>query len=152
MLVGVTARGLGDRVATPLDADAPEVNLRKCNRQSGRRGFYLPFAAQRAAFPCRGCRFGLDGLSGFAFLNERRSAALTALLALGYLALAHLTWAYSGLVIDIVFPLLTLGVTYTGLAGYRYATEGAEKRRLRLAFEHYLHPKVIESILDRPGR
>ncbi len=31
----------------------------------------------------------------------------------------------------MVFPLLTLGVTYAGLAGYRYATEGAEKRRLR---------------------
>ena len=145
----VAARGLV--IESPRRyARAGSGSPRKCNRQSGRRRFYLPFAAQRAAFP-RAVVLGLTVCFGFAFLNERRSAALTALLALGYLALAHLTWAYSGLVIDIVFPLLTLGVTYTGLAGYRYATEEAEKRRLRLAFEHYLHPKVIESILDRPG-
>jgi adenylate cyclase len=41
-------------------------------------------------------------------------------------------------------------LVYMFLAGYRYITEGREKRYLRLAFEHYLNPDVITSLLDSP--
>jgi adenylate cyclase len=34
------------------------------------------------------------------------------------------------------------------LAGYRYITEGREKRYLRTVFEHYMDPDVITSLLD----
>jgi adenylate cyclase len=50
----------------------------------------------------------------------------------------------------VVFPLLVAIVIYIFLASYRYVTEGMEKRRLRHAFEHYLHPDVISSVVDEP--
>jgi adenylate cyclase len=40
--------------------------------------------------------------------------------------------------------------TYLVVAGFRYYEENKEKRFLRHAFEHYLHPSVIASVLDHP--
>jgi adenylate cyclase len=43
-----------------------------------------------------------------------------------------------------------LVATYLVMAGFRYYEENKEKRYLRHAFEHYLHPSVIASVVDRP--
>jgi adenylate cyclase len=43
--------------------------------------------------------------------------------------------------------LVTLTM-YMALAGFRYITEGLEKRHLRHAFEHYLHPDVISAVIE----
>jgi adenylate cyclase len=151
VLVGVTARGLGDRVATPLDADAPGVEVHANVIDNLATGDFI-YHSRLTELLTRGsaCVLGLAVCLAFVFLPERASAIVSALLAAGYLVLAHLTLALSGLVLNIAFPLLTLGIVYGGLAGYRYATEGAEKRHLRSAFEHYLHPKVIQLIVEQP--
>ena len=54
------------------------------------------------------------------------------------------------MLIDVVLPLASALVTYTVLATYRYMTEGSEKRYLRSAFEHYLNPNVVASVVDDP--
>lgn len=151
VLVGVTARGLGDRVSTPFDEDSPGVEVHANVIDNLITGDFLHRLRLNELFArISACVIGLAVSLAVAFLTERQSAVAAALLAVGYLALAQLALAYLGLVLNVLLPLFTLGVTYTGLAGYRYATEGVEKRRLRLAFEHYLHPQVIESILDKP--
>ncbi len=93
MLVGVTARGLGDRVATPLDADAPGVEVHANVIDNLAAGDFIYRSAQRVAFAGRGLHFGRDGLPGFAFLNERASAS-PGFLSRRLSVLAHLTWAY----------------------------------------------------------
>ncbi len=151
VLVGATARGLGDRVSTPFDGDCPGVQVHATVIDNLMAGDFIHRSLLNELF----ARFaavvmGLAVTFAIALLTERQSAAAAALLAIGYVFLTHFALVHSGLVLNLAFPLVTLGVTYSGLAGYRYATEGIEKRRLRLAFEHYLHPQVIESILDRP--
>ena len=151
VLIGVTGHGLGDRVSTPLDGNFPGVEVQANvidNLIAGdfiRRSILSATAAAIVA-----CLLGLAVTFSVAFMTERHSAIAAAVLALGYLAIVHVTFVYNGLVLNVIFPLLMLGVTYTVLAAYRYATEGTEKRHLRHAFEHYLHPKVIESMLDKP--
>ena len=152
VLIGVTGHGLGDRVSTPLDASSPGVEVQANVIDNLIAGDFIHRSIVSDTFArILACFLGLAVTLAVAFLSERRSSLAAVLLAVGYLAFAHLTFVYAGLVLDMIFPLLTLGVTYTGLAAYRYATEGTEKRHLRHAFEHYLHPQVIESILDRPG-
>jgi len=151
VLVGVTARGLGDRVSTPFDEDSAGVEVHANVIDNLIAGDFLHRPHLNELFArISACAMGLAVSLAVAFLTERQSAAAAGLLAVGYLAFAQVALAYIGLVLNVLFPLLTLGFTYTGLAAYRYATEGVEKRRLRLAFEHYLHPQVIESILDKP--
>src|SRR5262249_9581942 len=55
-----------------------------------------------------------------------------------------------GLLLGIVFPNTVEGGTYAVVFAFRYLTEGREKRRLRHAFEHYLHPEIIASVVDDP--
>lgn len=151
VLVGVTARGLGDRVSTPFDGDSSGVQVHATVIDNLMAGDFIHRSLLNELFArFAACVMGLAMSFAFAFLTERQSGAAAGLLAMGYLFFTHFTLVHSGLVLNLGFPLVTLGVTYSGLAGYRYATEGIEKRRLRLAFEHYLHPQVIESILDKP--
>ena len=42
--------------------------------------------------------------------------------------------------------------TYVVMAGFRYYEENKEKRYLRHAFEHYLHPSVIASVVDQSAK
>lgn len=150
-LIGVTAHGLGDRVSTPLDANSPGVAVQANVIDNLIAGDFIHRSiVSETVARILACFLGLAVTFAVAFLSEQRSALAAALLAVGYVAFTRLTFAYGGLVLDMIFPLLTLGITYTGLAAYRYATEGTEKRHLRHAFEHYLHPQVIESILDKP--
>ncbi|HTY54265.1 MAG TPA: adenylate/guanylate cyclase domain-containing protein [Candidatus Binataceae bacterium] len=151
VLVGVTGHGLGDRVSTPLDGNSPGVAVTANvidNLIAGdfiRRSIYAETVAR-----ILGCFLGLAVTFAVAFMSEKRSAIAAASLAVGYLVFSHLIFVYNGLALNLIFPLLMLGITYTELAAYRYATEGTEKRHLKHAFEHYLHPKVIESMLDKP--
>ena len=55
-----------------------------------------------------------------------------------------------GVLIYVVLPLASAVLTYTVLATYQYMTEGSEKRYLRSAFEHYLNPNVVASVVDDP--
>ncbi|MGD0075269.1 MAG: adenylate/guanylate cyclase domain-containing protein [Candidatus Binataceae bacterium] len=151
VLVGVTGHGLGDRVSTPLDGNSPGVEVQANVIDNLLAGDFIRRSiASETLARILACVVGVAVALAVAFLSERWSAVATGFLAIGYLVFAHLMFAYDGLALNVIFPLLTLGVTYTGLAAYRYATEGAEKRHLRHAFEHYLHPHVIESIVDRP--
>ena len=87
---------------------------------------------------------------GVAWLSAMASAALGAILLVGYYAYAQLRLLHAGLVVGIVFPMFAAIIVYMFLAGYRYITEGREKRYLRTAFEHYLNPDVITSLLESP--
>ena len=44
-----------------------------------------------------------------------------------------------------------MGVTYSVLAGYGYATEGLENRRIRRAFDHYLAPSLVDRLAENPS-
>jgi adenylate cyclase len=50
--------------------------------------------------------------------------------------------------IGVILPLVTVIVTDAVLVGYRYATEGSEKRRLRRAFVHYLAPTLVDQLAE----
>src|ERR1700691_61073 len=151
VLVGATAHGLGDRGVTPVDGDMPRVeihanaidNVIQCDFV--RRSYEATEIAFFAAL-----LMGIAISLGVAWLSAMSSAAVGVILLVGYYGYAQHRLLGDGLVIGIVFPMFTAFVIYMFLAGYRYITEGREKRYLRTAFEHYLNPDVISSLLDSP--
>ena len=68
-----------------------------------------------------------------------------------YLGFAQLMLIRNGVMVRVVLPFITTSGTVIVLLGYRYVTEGRAKSQLRHAFEHYLHPDVIASLVDHPG-
>jgi adenylate cyclase len=87
---------------------------------------------------------------GVAWLSAMASSAVGVILLFGYFIYVQQRLVHSGLVIGVVFPILSAILIYMFLAGYRYITEGREKRYLRTVFEHYMDPDVITAVLDSP--
>jgi adenylate cyclase len=151
VLVGATAHGLGDRGVTPTDGDMPRVEIHANAIDNVIQGDFVrrSYEATEIAF-FSALLLGIAMSLGVAWLSAMSSAALGVILLLGYYAYAQHRLLGDGLVIGIVFPMFAAFVIYMFLAGYRYITEGRKNRYLRNAFEHYLDPDVITSLLDSP--
>ena len=151
VLVGATAHGLGDRGVTPVNPDMPRVEIHANAIDNVIQGDFIrrPIEAQEIALGAA-IVIGILMSLGVAGLSALASAAFCVILLVGYYDYAQTRLLHDGLAIGIVFPLLTAILMYMFLAGYRYITEGREKRHLRVAFEHYLNPDVITSVLDSP--
>jgi adenylate cyclase len=151
-LVGVSARGLGDRAVTLLGGDIPGVQIQAAavdNVLAGRfvqRSEVTEGETRLIAF-----LLGIAITLAISRLGALRSAAVGLALIAGYIAYAQYRLQVGNAMVGVVLPLMTVGVTYSVLAGYRYATEGLEKRRIRRAFDHYLAPSLIDRIAENPA-
>jgi adenylate cyclase len=152
VLVGATAHGLGDRGVTPVDGDMARVEIHAHAIDNVLQGDFIRRTYEGAVeVPFFGALLmGVAISLGVAWLSAMASAALGGILLIGYFSYAQRRLLEDGLVVGVVFPLITVIIMYMFLAGYRYITEGREKRYLRLAFEHYLNPDVITSLLESP--
>jgi adenylate cyclase len=136
---------------TPVDGDMPRVEIHANAIDNVIQGDFVrrSYEATEIAF-FAALLMGIAMSLGVAWLSAMSSAAVGVILLVGYYGYAQHRLLGDGLVIGIVFPMFTAFVIYMFLAGYRYITEGREKRYLRTAFEHYLNPDVITSLLDSP--
>ena len=55
-----------------------------------------------------------------------------------------------GIILDLVHPYLALPTVFIASYMYRYLTEFKEKSALKMAFSHYVSPKVAETIMAHP--
>jgi adenylate cyclase len=151
VLVGATAHGLGDRGVTPVDGDMARVEIHAHALDNIIQGDFIrrSYEATEISFFAT-LLIGIAMALGVAWLSAMSSAVMGAILLVGFYAYAQYRLLHAGLVVGIVFPMFAAIVVYMFLAGYRYITEGREKRYLRTAFEHYLNPDVITSLLDSP--
>jgi adenylate cyclase len=151
VLVGMTAHGLGDRAVTPAGGEFPRVVIHANAIDNALRGDFLHRTQSTVGIAqVVAVVLGIAIAWATAAISALGSAAFAVLLTTGYFVYAQHRLASDGLLLGVVFPLFTAALTYVVLASYRYATEGREKRRLRHAFEHYLHPSVIASIVENP--
>ena len=149
VLVGASALGVGDRWSTPMGADFPGVEIHANAIDNILTGDFLQRSDITRGME-RWCAalIGIAVSAAVAFLSASGSAVIAAALILGYFAFAQYLLVAQGLLLGVLFPIALAFIVYAGLAGYRYLTEGREKRFLRHAFEHYLHPGVIEGLVQ----
>jgi adenylate cyclase len=152
VLVGLTAHALGDREVTPTAGDFPGVEIHANAIDNVLRGDFVRrsrvegTAEEDAAALLLVLAISLAA----AYLSPAWSAAAALWVIVGFSAYAQYRLIEDGVLIDVVLPLTSALLTYTVLATYRYMTEGSEKRYLRSAFEHYLNPDVVASVVDEP--
>ncbi|MDB5108745.1 MAG: adenylate cyclase, partial [Candidatus Binatus sp.] len=151
LLVGMTAQGEGDRAVTPFGGDVPRVEIHAHAIDNILQGDFIqrPAEAQEISF-IGTFVVGLAIAIAVAWISALSSAAVTVMLIFGYFVYVQHRLIHDGLAIGVIFPLVTALIVYMVLAGYRYVTEGLEKRHLRTAFEHYLHPQVVAAIAANP--
>jgi adenylate cyclase len=151
VIVGLTAHGLGDRFVTPMGGDFPGVEIQASAIDNVLAGDFITRNG-RLAFEEAGAALLLGVAVTIA--TALMPASASALIAIGllgsYIGYATYRLRENGDLLGIIFPVVTVGLTYLVTTSWRYFTEGAEKRYLRHAFEHYLNPDVIAAIVDDP--
>jgi adenylate cyclase len=153
VLVGNTAQGIGDMRATPYGGVFPGVEIRASIIENLLQGDYL----QRPEW------LTLIDLAVLAvigilltWLLPRLGVAAGGLLALGVaggaLLAADFALRAEGLWLSAVYPGLLAALLFVATTLVFYFFAFSEKRYLKLAFQHYVPPAVVEDIVQDPGK
>ena len=152
VLIGGTAAALGDIRATPFDAASPGVELRASvieNLLDGQlvyRPDWMPLV-DVVLMALIGLlmiwllpRFGVSG-----------GGLLAVALLSGDIALAMYFFRGEGLWLNIVYPALLIVLLFATATLVSYFFTHSEKRYLKVAFQHYVPPAVVEDLVSDAG-
>jgi adenylate cyclase len=153
ILIGVTGKGLGDRAVTPVGSEFPRVEIHANAIDDALTGDFLRSSRGESVVFERAAALllGVSISVATAWFSALWGFIVVAVLAAGYGAYAQYLLVAHGILVGIILPLATAGLTLMCTAGYRYEAEGRQRRFLRHAFEHYLHPDIIATLVDEPG-
>ncbi|MBB4000450.1 CHASE2 domain-containing protein [Aureimonas pseudogalii] len=152
VLVGTSAVGLRDLVATPVDAAMPGVNVHAEMIDQIVGGQFL----QRPDW-ARGAETTLALAGGLLllFVASRRGAVACTLatmaLAGGALAVSWFSFSRAQLLVDPILPLAALAAAFAVVMPLLLLLTDREKQFVRGAFGRYLSPTLVERLAEHPG-
>src|SRR5262249_30752421 len=133
VLVGATARGLGDRFDTPMGSDFPGVEIHANAIDNIVNNDVIVRSSDSNIEGFIGLLLGLLMVVAASFLPANFTAMGGVVAAGAYVLIArHLLWDDHELV-GVAYPVLMLFATYVPTASFRYYDESREKRYLRHA-------------------
>ena len=149
--VGTSAAGLKDLRTTPLDLAAPGVAVHAAAVEQMLLGHFL----ERPSWvePVELIYTIVLGLILILLLRRLKALGCAALGAVAVAAATGSSWhAYTEyrMLVDPVLPSLVALLIYITGSLINFARTEAERRRVRLAFGHYLAPAVVQQLLDDP--
>ncbi|MEQ1577746.1 MAG: adenylate/guanylate cyclase domain-containing protein [Hyphomicrobium sp.] len=153
IIIGSSATGLLDLRATPLDASVPgvEVHAQALEQMLAGGGLVRPSWATGAEL-----MLILGGGALIAWLLQRSqpvtAAAVGAAALLAVAAGSWLAFTGSGVLLDPVYPAITLVMLYMAGSLFNYMKAETERARVRSAFSHYLAPSMVEQLAADPGK
>lgn len=154
VLVGITATAEPDRYLTPVS-------------EGGRMMYGVEILANAVETIWSGAfvvqpALGLRVLIllvlgvGVALLCTRPVVGILASLGIGVLYFLVASWLfdYRGILLDLFFPFLTIGLTYALVTAYRFGVEARARRQIVSLFETRVTPRVAREALTaiRQGR
>ncbi len=153
VVIGSSATGLLDLRATPLDPSVPGVEIHAQALEQMLTGGGLTRPAWAT-----GAELFLIVLGGalIAWLLQRSQPAAAAAVggaALAAVAMASwLAFSKNGVLLDPVYPALTLILLYMAGSLFNYIEAEADRSRVRSAFSHYLSPSMVEQLAADPSK
>jgi adenylate cyclase len=148
VLVGLTAHAIGDRIAVPIGGDFPGVEFQATAIDNVLAGDFISSSLYLTAIE-RLSAWIMGGAAAIAagFMTAAASALVMLALAACYVGYASWELSANARLVGVIFPLLTLLATYLTVMSYRYFAEGREKRFIRSAFELYVHPDYVATLM-----
>jgi adenylate cyclase len=152
VIIGVTAHAIGDRVVAPVSGDFPGVEFQASAIDNVLAGDFIYSSLYLTAIErVSAWLMGVAATLAAAFMTALSSLLVVLALAAGYMGYTEWELSAHGLLMGVIFPTLTLLATYLTVVSYRYFAEGKEKRFIRSAFELYVHPDYVATLMDEPS-
>ena len=153
VLVGAEAAGLYDLKVTPFSTALPGVEKHAAVAENIIHNDFLIRTKQMQILDLAFIVF-LGLLLGI-FLPKFGpfwSPIFSLALLFGYWLFAQRLFTSYKYVVNVVYPSLSILLTYTGVFIHNYMTEERQRKWIRGAFNQYLSPHVIDQLMDDPGR
>ncbi|MFA6542765.1 MAG: adenylate/guanylate cyclase domain-containing protein, partial [Bacteroidota bacterium] len=150
VIIGPTARSIGDHNPTPLSDISPNCFVHANVYDQIMMGKYItpaPFQAQLTVLIIMALIVSIAA----SLLKLRWSAPIGILLTGGYLWFAYSTFVNNGESYYLIEPLFALFFCYASAMSYTAATEGRQKAQIRGMFERYVDRAVVNQIIDNPS-
>ena len=153
VLVGATATGIYDMRNTPFSPIFPGVEVHANVIDNVLTGNLISKPRWSRIFDL----FAIVILGALVGTAIPRTTAIKGFLFVSGLIILYISvalWLFvkNGVWLDMVYPLLTIALSYLVLVVYYYATEERERKKIKRAFTHYVAPVVIEAMLKDPSR
>jgi len=153
VLVGASATGTYDIRNTPIDPVFPGSEIHATIIDNILAQDFLSRPRWAGIYDVTAI-FLLGLLAGLVL--PRTGAIKGLLFALGlfavHIAIARWLFDHTRVWLNIVYPILVLTLTYTGITVYHYVTEERERKKIKGTFRQYVAPLVIEKMLQEPER
>jgi adenylate cyclase len=149
VLVGTTAKGIGDIRVTPYSTVFPGVEIRANIIDNLITGHYIykpgwVILVDLSLILLIGIalswflpRFGLGS-----------SIAITALLLTAYITMSFYTFNHYNLWFNLVYPVILILLLFINATVFKYFITETEKRRIKSAFKYYVPATIVEQVAD----
>jgi len=153
VLVGVSAKAVGDLLVSPLDSAHPGTEINATIIENILHQNYLLRPSHAIFYELLfilivGIILGIL----FQFVGALVSASITLVLLFAYLFGDYHFLFLKGILANSFFPALHLLSIFITANVYKYFVEEKKSRDIREAFQHYVAPAVVNEILKKPDQ
>ncbi len=149
VLIGNTAKGIGDVRVTPYGPAFPGVEVRANIIESLIEGKVLHRPEWMTWVDVAGMVvIGLLMVGLLPRLGVSWAAILAAALLAAYLFFATMLFRTEGLWLNVVYPTMLIVLLFVSATLVYYFFAFSEKRYLKLAFQHYVPPAVVDGLVS----
>ena len=146
-IVGVTAAGIVNPVATPSGAQTPhQLQASLLETLINGDSVAIPNWAQLADLAA----FLVLALSLIVISRLRYSIVWIGLLLAGYLYLPVYLFASQGILLDVTYNLMAIAIIYIHIYSVKYISEYLQKQQIKKQFGTYLSPAMVEKLQKNP--
>ena len=153
ILVGVTAKAVGDVRVTPVDSSHPGVEINATIIENLVHKHYLSRPSEFFLYELLFI-FIAGILFGFLFqkLKSLSSACVTLFLLIFYVVVDQKLFFEKGILADLFIPGCHLFFIFLTTNAFKYFVEEKRSRQIKAAFQHYVSPTVVNEILKKPDQ
>ncbi len=150
VIIGPTARSIGDHNATPLADISPNcfVHANVYDQiMMGRNILHAPNTTQFIIITVLALIVGVISIT----IKLRWSVPIGLLLLIGYILFGYSAFANTGVVYLLVEPFVALSLCYAASMTFTTATEGKQKSQIKHMFQKYVDRSVVEQLIENPA-
>lgn len=153
IIVGATAIGIYDLRVTPFSPVSAGINIHATVVDNILRRSFIVQSFWTSLLDV--FAIILLGLATGFFVSRLRAVpafGLTAGLTLIFIAVNFLIFSRFSVWLNLIYPLLSILLSYVGVTVHKFLSEEREKKKVRSAFQYYLTSSVINEMLKDPSK